>query len=235
MATILKTTNLTKKYGNKLALDNLNLEVNEGEVLGVLGPNGSGKTTLLKIITNLHKKSSGEITICGEEPGIKTKGFVSYLPDRNFLYKWMKIKDAKEFYVDFFPDFNTNTFDEMLEMMKLDANQKVTALSKGMQEKLNLTLCLSRDAKLYVLDEPIGGVDPLARDMILDSIIDKSFEKKTMIITTQLVRDIENIFDKCLFLHNGKDIMQGNVEEIRNENSMTIEEAFKDVYGRYHD
>lgn len=235
MATILRTTNLTKKYGDKTALDNLNLELNEGEVLGVLGPNGSGKTTFLKIIANLHKKTSGEIKICGEEPGINTKAFVSYLPDRNFLYKWMKISDAKEFYADFFPDFNQQTFDEMLEVMKLTKDQKITSLSKGMQEKLNLTLCLSRDARLYVLDEPIGGVDPLARDMILDSIIDKSYEKKTMIITTQLVRDIENIFDRCLFLNDGKEILQGNVEEIRSKNSMTIEEVFKDVYGRYYD
>ncbi len=236
METILRTTNLTKKYGNKIALDNLNLELKKGEVLGVLGPNGSGKTTFLKIIAGLHKKTSGEITICGEEPGIKTKSFVSYLPDRNFLYKWMKISDARDFYKDFFPDFNQGSFVNMMEFMNLDVNQKISDLSKGMQEKLNLALCFSRDARLYVMDEPIGGVDPLARDMILDSIIDRAFDNKTIIITTQLVRDIENIFDRCVFLNDGKVILTGSAEEIRSERNMSIEETFKEIYrGQFND
>ncbi|WP_296255196.1 ABC transporter ATP-binding protein [uncultured Ezakiella sp.] len=230
MTTILRTTNLTKKYGSKTALDNLTLGLQKGEVLGVLGPNGSGKTTFLKIIAGMHKKTSGEITICGEEPGIKTKGMVSYLPDRNFLYKWMKISDAKDFYRDFFPDFNEQSFVKMMEVMNLDINQKISSLSKGMQEKLNVALCFSREAKLYVLDEPIGGVDPLARDMILDSIIDRAYDKKTIIITTQLVRDIENIFDRCVFLSDGATILSGNAEDIRNERGMSIEETFKEIY-----
>ncbi|MDO5716504.1 MAG: ABC transporter ATP-binding protein [Tissierellia bacterium] len=230
MATILRTTNLTKKYGKKEALSNLNLELPEGEVLGVLGPNGSGKTTLLKIIAALHKKSKGEITICGQEPGIQTKKLVSYLPDRNFLPRWMKISDAKNYYRDFFYDFNEETFKRLLEVMELSEKQKVSALSKGMEEKLNLSLIFSRDTKLYVLDEPIGGVDPLAREMILNSIIDKAYEKKTILITTQLVRDIEMIFDQCLFLSEGREILYGNAEELRREHNMSIEDIFKTIY-----
>ena len=230
MTTILRASNLTKFYNNKLALNNFSLEVKEGEVLGILGPNGSGKTTLLKIIAGLHQKSSGDITICGEEPGLKTKGFVSFLPDVNFLYKWMKIKDAKDFYKDFFDDFNEKTFLELLDFMNLNPSQKVVDLSKGMKEKLNLALSLARDAKLYVLDEPIGGVDPVARDQILNSIIDKAFEKKTIIITTQLVRDIEAVFDKVVFISEGNTILSGNAEELRSEKKISIEEIFKDLY-----
>lgn len=230
MATILQIENLNKKYGKKLALNNVTFSLEEGKVLGLLGSNGSGKTTLIKVIAGFHPKTSGTVKICGEEPGIRTKAFVSYLPDINFLPKWMSVKDAKDYYTDFFLDFRGDTFDEMLETMKLTINLKVKELSKGMQEKLNLALTLSRDARLYLLDEPIGGVDPVARDMILNSIIDKSMENKTLIISTQLIRDIESIFDDIIILNEGQISKHICVEELRETEGISVEELFKKEY-----
>lgn len=230
MAKILKIENLTKKYGNKVALNSISFDLEEGQLLGLLGPNGSGKTTLIKIIAGFIKKSSGSVKICGEEPGLKTKSFVSYLPDKNFLPGWMRIKDARDYYRDFFNDFNKSTFSDMIKVMKLDEKMKITELSKGMEEKLNLSLILSRDARLYLLDEPIGGVDPVARDMITESIIDKAFQNKTIILSTQLVRDIESVFDDVLFLNDGNIIIKENVEKIREEHGMSVDEYFKEKY-----
>lgn len=231
MATIVTVDNLTKKYGRKNALDNISFKLEEGKVLGLLGPNGSGKTTLIKILSAFHQITSGRVEICGKKPGVETKSIVSYLPDRNFLPKWMKIKDAKEYYNDFFYNFNAQTFGEMLEVMKLSEDMKVKELSKGMQEKLNLSLTLSRDARLYLLDEPIGGVDPVARDMILNSIIDKAFQNKTLIVSTQLVRDIESIFDEVMIMNEGKILAHETVDNLRMEKSMSVEEFFKDCFG----
>lgn len=231
MATIVTVDNLTKKYGRKIALDNISFKLEEGKVLGLLGPNGSGKTTLIKILSAFHQITSGRVEICGKKPGVETKSMVSYLPDRNFLPKWMKIKDAKEYYNDFFHNFNAQTFGEMLEVMKLSEDMKVKELSKGMQEKLNLSLTLSRDASLYLFDEPIGGVDPVARDMILNSIIDKAFQNKTLIVSTQLVRDIESIFDEVMIMNEGKILAHETVDNLRMEKSMSVEEFFKDCFG----
>ena len=231
MATIVTVDNLTKKYGRKIALDNISFKLEEGKVLGLLGPNGSGKTTLITILSAFHQITSGRVEICGKKPGVETKSMVSYLPDRNFLPKWMKIKDAKEYYNDFFYNFNAQTFGEMLEVMKLSEDMKVRELSKGMQEKLNLSLTLSRDASLYLLDEPIGGVDPVARDMILNSIIDKAFQNKTLIVSTQLVRDIESIFDEVMIMNEGKILAHETVDNLRMEKSMSVEEFFKDCFG----
>lgn len=230
MATILQIENLNKKYGKKLALNNVTFSLEEGKVLGLLGSNGSGKTTLIKLLAGFHQKTSGTVKICGEEPSIRTKSFVSYLPDKDFLPKWMSVKDAKDYYTDFFNDFRADTFDKMLETMKLTIDLKVKELSKGMQEKLNLALTLSRDARLYLLDEPIGGVDPVARDMILNSIIDKSMENKTLIISTQLIRDIESIFDDVIILNEGQIAKHICVEELREIEGMSVEELFKREY-----
>lgn len=231
MNNIVEIKNLTKKYSNKVALNNISLSIEEGKVVGILGPNGSGKTTLIKILTGLLRQTSGEVLVDGHKIGVYTKRVVSYLPDRNFLYKWMKIKDALDFFKDFYSDFDEAKFEELLEFMKLDKNMKIDTLSKGMHEKLNLSLVLSRNAKLYVLDEPIAGVDPVARDQILNAIINNYNEKSSMIITTHLVRDMENILDEVVFLKEGNVILQGSAEDLREERGKQIDDIYKEIFG----
>ena len=231
MKNIVEIKNLTKKYSNKIALNNISLNIEEGKVVGILGPNGSGKTTLIKILTGLLRQTSGEVLIDGHKIGVYTKRVVSYLPDRNFLYKWMKIKDALDFFKDFYSDFDEAKFEELLEFMKLDKNMKIDTLSKGMHEKLNLSLVLSRNAKLYVLDEPIAGVDPVARDQILNAIINNYNEKSSMLITTHLVRDMENILDEVVFLKEGNVILQGGAEDLREERGKQIDDIYKEIFG----
>ena len=230
MNNIIEITGLTKSYFNKKALDNISINMEKGKVIGILGPNGSGKTTLIKIITGILRASKGEILIDGKSPGPYTKSIISYLPDRNFLYNWMNIQDAINFYKDFYEDFDENKAYELLEFMKLDRDMKITSLSKGMTEKLNLTLVLSRNAKVYVLDEPIAGVDPVARDQILDAIIKNYNQDGTMIITTHLVRDMENIFDDVIFLRDGEIHSMGNAEILREENGMQIDGLYKKIF-----
>lgn len=231
MTNIIEIKDLSKLYGRKKALDNINLNIEKGKVVGILGPNGSGKTTLIKILTGLLRQSGGEILIDGKEPGPYTKSIVSYLPDRNFLYNWMNIQDAIDLYKDFYRDFDEEKAYELLEFMKLDKNMKVDSLSKGMHEKLNLTLVLSRKSKLYILDEPIAGVDPVARDQILDAIIKNYNKESTMIITTHLVRDMESIFDDVAFLRDGVLELEGSAEELREERSMQIDDLYKEIFG----
>lgn len=228
---ILEVKNLTKKYLNKTVLDQLSLNIEEGKIVGILGPNGSGKTTLIKILTGLLRQTSGEVLIDGRSVGVGTKAVVSYLPDRNFLYKWMKIDDACNLYKDFYSDFDENKFAELLDFMKLEKNMKIDTLSKGMHEKLNLSLVLSRNAKLYILDEPIAGVDPVARDQILNAIINNFNEKSSMIITTHLVRDMENMLDDVVFLKDGHIVLTGNAEALREEKGMQIDDIYKVVFG----
>ncbi len=231
MGSLVEIKDLSKSYFNKKALNNLNLNIEEGRVVGILGPNGSGKTTLIKILTGLLRQSKGEVHIDGHEVGVYTKSIVSYLPDRNFLYKWMTIEDAFNFYSDFYSDFDEKRGEELLDFMKLEKKMKITSLSKGMTEKLNLTLVLARKAKLYILDEPIAGVDPVARDKILDAIITNYNEDSAMIITTHLVRDMENIFNDVVFLREGEIALQGNAESLREEKGMSIDELYKEVFG----
>lgn len=231
MANIIEVKNLSKTYFNKKALNNISLNIEEGKVVGILGPNGSGKTTLIKILAGILRQSKGEVSIDGKTPGVDSKSIVSYLPDRNFLYDWMKISDAINMYKDFFGDFDEKRADELLQFMKLDKTMKVKSLSKGMHEKLNLTLVLSRRAKVYILDEPIAGVDPVARDQILDAIINNYSKESSMIITTHLVRDMENLFDDVVFLRDGEIALQGNAEELREEKSMKIDDLFKEIFG----
>lgn len=231
MDNIIEIKGLSKSYYTKKALKDLNLNIKNGKVIGILGPNGSGKTTLIKILTGILRQSKGEVLIDGHKPGVYTKSIVSYLPDRNFLYEWMKISDALNMYKDFYKDFDENRAKELLKFMKLEENMKVSSLSKGMKEKLNLTLVLARKAKVYILDEPIAGVDPVARDQILDAIIKNYNEDSTMIITTHLVRDMENIFDDVVFLSEGEVILEGNAEELREEKSMKIDDLYKEIFG----
>ncbi len=231
MTNIIEIKGLSKSYFNKKALNNLNLTIEKGKVVGILGPNGSGKTTLIKILAGILRPSKGEVYIDGNKPGVVTKSIVSYLPDRNFLYDWMKIEDAINFFKDFYTDFNEKRAYELLNFMKLDKNMKINSLSKGMMEKLNLTLVLSRNAKVYILDEPIAGVDPVARDQILDAIINNYDEDSTMLITTHLVRDMENIFDDVVFLREGEVYLQGNAEVLRAERNMKIDDLYKEIFG----
>ncbi|SHH57666.1 ABC transporter ATP-binding protein [Clostridium grantii] len=227
---ILETKDLTKKYGSKIAVDNLNFQLERGKILGLLGPNGSGKTTFIKMLVGLLHQDNGEILIDGKVPGVETKKTVAYLPDRNFLYKWMKIKDAIEVFSDFYEDFNIDKCKKLLEFMKLEENMKIKALSKGMTEKLLLTLVLSRDAQLYVLDEPIAGVDPVAREKILDAILNNFNEGSSMIITTHLVRDIEKLFDEVAFISEGKIFEKGDAEQLRIDKGMSIDEIYRDIF-----
>ncbi|NLW22974.1 MAG: ABC transporter ATP-binding protein [Tissierellia bacterium] len=230
MKHMVEIRNLTKTYFTKRALNNINLNIEEGKVVGILGPNGSGKTTLIKILTGLLRQSKGEVLIDGHKVGTYTKSIVSYLPDRNFLYTWMTVKDAFMFYKDFYRDFDEGKFKELLDFMQLEMDMKIRTLSKGMHEKLNLALVLSRNAKLYVLDEPIAGVDPVARDQILDAIINNYNEKSSMLITTHLVRDMENIFDDVVFLKNGEIVLEGNAEVLREEKGKRIDEIYKEIF-----
>ena len=231
MENIIEISGLTKSYLNKKALDDISLNIGMGKVVGILGPNGSGKTTLIKIIAGILRQSKGGILIDGKEPGVYTKSIVSYLPDRNFLYKWMNIQEAVDLYKDFYADFDEEKVYELLNFMKLERNMKIDSLSKGMNEKLNLALVLSRKAKVYVIDEPIAGVDPVARDQILDTIINNYNSESTMIITTHLVRDIERIFDEVIFLRDGLVELKGNAEDLREEKGMQIDDLYKEIFG----
>ncbi|MDI3309980.1 MAG: ABC transporter ATP-binding protein [Thermoanaerobacterium sp.] len=230
MGLILKATNLIKNYYSKKALKGINIELEEGKILGLLGPNGSGKTTFMKIAAGILRPTSGEILIDGQKPGIYTKSIVSYLPDINYLYKWMRVRDAINFFKDFYVDFDLEKSKRLLDFMKLDENDKVTSLSKGMLEKLHLTLVLSRNAKLYIFDEPLGGIDPNTREKIIDAIIDNIREDSSMIISTHLVRDIERLFDDVAFISDGNIILKGNAEELRTEKGKSIDEILREVY-----
>lgn len=231
MENIVEIRGLTKRYDRKEALRSIELSIEKGKVVGILGPNGSGKTTLIKLLMGLLHPNKGEIKIDGESPGIHTKSVISYLPDRNSLYSWMTVKDALQMYQDFYQDFDGKKAEDLLQFMKLERTMRVSDMSKGMKEKLNLALVLSRRAKVYILDEPIAGVDPVARDQILDAIIDNYKEDSAMIITTHLVRDMENIFDQVVFLGDGEIILSGEAESLREEKNMQIDDLYKENFG----
>lgn len=230
MDNILESNKICKSYLNKKALRGVNLNILPGKIVGLLGPNGSGKTTFLKIAAGILHQSSGEILIDGHKPGVYTKSVVSYLPDNEYLLKWMKVKDAVMYFKDFYTDFDVKKAKELLEFMKLDENDAVKSLSKGMKEKLKLTLVLSRTAKLYILDEPLGGVDPTAREKILNAIVSNFSENSSMIITTHLVNDIERIFDDVAFISDGEIILQGKAEKLRLERKKSIDELYREVF-----
>lgn len=207
MEKILGITNLSKKYFSKKALKNVNLSLDKGRILGLMGPNGSGKTSLLKIIAGLQHSNSGEVLVCGKKIGTETKKLVSFLPDKNVLYPYMKAIDAINFFQNYYDDFDVNKAFELLDFMKLDKDEKVSSMSKGMIEKLNLSLTFSRNAKLFVLDEPLGGVDPVAREKIISTIIKTYNEDSSIIISTHLVNDVESIFDDVCFIDKGEIVL----------------------------
>ncbi|ADY56105.1 ABC transporter related protein [Syntrophobotulus glycolicus DSM 8271] len=227
---ILIAESVGKKYFKKQALEEINLNIEQGKIVGLLGPNGSGKTTFLKIIAGLIRPSTGKIKICNRIIGQGTKEIVAYLPDSDFLYAWMKISEAKKVYSDFFMDFNENKFDEILNFMNLDQKMRVKELSKGMKEKLALALTLARDARLTILDEPLNGVDPVAREQILGAILKGFHPENAILITSHLINEIEGILDEAYFLKEGKIEFSGVTEDIRNEKNMTLDEVYREVF-----
>ncbi len=226
---IIHVSSLKKSYGRKTVLDDINFEIAEGSVVGLLGPNGCGKTTLIKILTGLIKDHSGTVRIDNEEPGAYTKSIVAFLPDKSYLPDWMKPKDAIGYFSDFYADFDKEKAEKMVRDFGLDENQRLKTMSKGQQEKLNLILVMCRRAKLYILDEPLGGLDPAARSFVLDLILDNYAKDSTVLISTHLIGDVERIFNRVLMISGGKLIVNSHVDEIR-EKGQSVEEVFKEVF-----
>ena len=230
MNSVLECKNVTKKYLTKTALDSLNLEVPAGSIVGLLGPNGSGKTTLLKLAAGLLKPSSGEITVCGCKPGADSKAIVSYQPDKVYLNDWMTVADLVAMFADFYANFNKNKAYDMLKRLNINPSEKLKTLSKGTKEKVQLILTMSREVPLYMLDEPIGGVDPAARDYILNAIINNYKEDATVIISTHLINDVESVLNHIIFLKEGVVVRQGDVDDIREETGMSIDALFREEF-----
>ena len=230
METVLECKNLKKKYITKSALKGIDLTVPKGAIVGLLGPNGSGKTTLLKLAAGLLKPTSGEILVCGYKPGVESKELAAYQPDRVYLNDWMTVNDLVLMMADFYKNFNKDKAYEMLTNLKIEKGEKLKSLSKGTKEKVQLILTMSREASLYMLDEPIGGVDPAARDYILNTIISNYSENATVILSTHLISDIESVLNYVLFLKEGNIIRQGDVDSIREEMGMSIDQLFREEF-----
>ncbi len=221
---------LCKDYGSIKALNHVDLSLSEGKIVGLLGPNGSGKTTLIKMASRLLVPSAGKITICGEVPSEKTKAIVSYLPDRNVLPEYMNCDELVQMYQDFFSDFESGRAYEMLGSLDIDPKMPLRKMSKGTREKVQLILTMSRRAKLYLLDEPIAGVDPAARDYILRTIISNYDENATVLISTHLIADVENVLDEAIFLKEGRIILHENADELKEKTGKSIDEYFREVF-----
>ena len=230
MDAVLQVKNLTKKYGEAVVLEHFDLDLPKGKIIGLLGPNGSGKTTLIKLIAGLLTPTDGEITVCGERIGVGTKAMVSYLPDRPYFSKELRVDQQMDFFQDFYADFDRERAERMLKDLNIDQKAKLKTLSKGTLEKVQLVLVMSRRAKLYLLDEPIGGVDPAARDYILNTIITNYNQEATILISTHLISDVEQILDEFLFLRGGKILRQGNVDETRMETGKSLDELSREVF-----
>ena len=227
---ILEIKNLIKKYHTKNVIDNISLNVDSGKIVGLLGPNGSGKTTLIKLLAGLLTATSGDILIDNKEIGIETKAIVSFLPDRPYFANWMKVHDILAFFADFYRDFSMKKATEILKLLNIGVNDRIKTMSKGTKEKLNLVLVMSRAARLYLLDEPIAGVDPAARDYILRTIISNYSEDSSVIITTHHIADVEKILDDVIFLNEGKIELNSAVEDLREERGKSVDEIFRETY-----
>lgn len=230
MAAILECSGIEKRFGAVRALDGVNLSVMPGRVVGLLGPNGSGKTTLIKLANGLLTPSGGELLICGERPGRRSKALVSYLPDRTMLPAWMSTEKLVDMYADFYADFDRERAGMMLASLGLDAKQKVGQMSKGTREKVQLILVMSRRARLYLLDEPIGGVDPATRDYILNTIIKNYEENSSVIISTHLISDVEPVLDDAIFLDRGRIRLQASADDLREQYGKSVDALFREVF-----
>ena len=230
MNELLTCTGLTKQYGSKAALDNLNLTLPRGRIIGLLGPNGSGKTTLIKLINGLLAPTAGQLYINGNEPGPDTKKVVSYLPERTYFNSWMKVNDILDFFCDFYADFRRNRAEDMLQRLGIDPTARLSTMSKGTKEKVQLIMVMSRDADLYCLDEPIGGVDPAARDYILQTIISNYNEHASVLISTHLISDIENVLDDVICIQNGHIRLHTSVDAIREQEGKSVDTLFREVF-----
>lgn len=230
MSELLRCVGLTKRYGGVIALNGIDLTVESGKIIGLLGPNGSGKTTLIKLINGLLTPNSGELYVCGNKPGVESKKAVAYLPDNSFLNNWMTVKQIVELFVDFYEDFRPNLAFELLARLGITPEAKLKNLSKGNKEKVSLILVMSRNAKLYVLDEPIAGVDPATRDYIISTIINNYNPDSSVIISTHLISDIEQVLDEVIFINRGNIALHKTVDEIREENNKSVDELFREVF-----
>lgn len=230
MSELLKITNVTKKHHHFKALNNVSMTLESGKIIGLLGPNGSGKTTLIKIINGLLKDYEGEVLVDGKNVGIDSRKIISYLPDENYFQDWMYIKDVLSIFSDLYEDFDKENCLTLMNRFKLDKGMKIKEMSKGMKEKFQLSLVMSRKAKLYILDEPIAGVDPAAREVILDVILNNYEEDALVLISTHLISDLETIFDDVVFLKDGEIVLHQSTEDLRLERKQSIDEAFREVF-----
>lgn len=227
---LIECKDVSKNYGSTVSLKQVNLSLEAGRIVGLLGPNGSGKTTLIKLLEHLLVPTSGLITLNELAPGTKTKSFVSYLPDRDFLPDWMKVNDLIKMYKDFYEDFDEKIAREMLENLHIDCTKSIKKLSKGNREKVQLILTMSRQAKIYLLDEPIAGVDPAARDYILHTIVSHYNENAVVLISTHLINDVESILDEVVFLKEGEVVLHENADALREKTGMSVDEYFREVF-----
>lgn len=230
MTKLLKVKNVYKSYGSNEVLKGLDLELDEGKIVGLLGPNASGKSTLIKLINGLLKADDGTIEIAGFEPGVETKKVVSYLPERTYINDWMKVKDMIDMFSDFYDDFDVEKAKKLFEDLDISLDSKIKTLSKGSKEKVQLVLVMSRNAKLYILDEPIAGVDPAARSYIIRTILNSFPEGATLMIVTHLISDIEGICDEVAFINEGKIVLHQDTDSIRNEKGVSVDALFREVF-----
>ena len=227
---LLEVSHITKSYGNNKVLDDVTFSIPKGKIVGLLGPNGSGKTTLIKLINDLLKEDSGTIKVNGLDLGVETKKIISYLPDKNYLNNNMTVLELLNYFKDFYEDFRIDKAKELIGKLDLDLNQKLKTMSKGTKEKVQLILVMSRKAKLYILDEPIGGIDPAARDYIINTILTNFSDDASLLISTHLISDLEKVLDEVIFLKNGKVVRSGSTDEIRKKTNMSINDLFREEF-----
>ena len=227
---LVEVKNLNKSFDKKEILKDVNLSLTGGKIIGLLGKNGAGKTTLIKIINDLLTPTSGEVLVKGKNVGIESKKVISYLPERTYLNKQMKVSEVIEYFKDFYDDFDEKKAKRLLKDLDLDIEERLTKMSKGMQEKVQLVLVMSREADLYILDEPLGGVDPATRDYILDTILSNFKENASVVISTHLISDIERILDEVIFIDKGKIILQSGTDELREKENASIDDIFRRMF-----
>ncbi len=230
MSALLECNRLTKTFGNTRALSDVNLTVGRGRIVGLLGPNGSGKSTLIKLANDLLTPTSGQILIDGKKPGVETKKIVSFLPEKTYLNDWMRVHQIIELFADFYENFRPQKAYDMLKKLRINPEDKLKTMSKGTKEKVQLILVMSREADLYLLDEPIGGVDPAARDYILDTIISNYNEQASVILSTHLISDVEKILDDVIFIKEGTIVKTSSVDEIRDQEGKSVDALFREVF-----